>query len=312
MRLLGGIELQVAERRRRDRAAAGLDAAGAGAGCQPARHERPRVAAAPAPAAGTGRRAPAFMCSADAMPEDLGARASGFQNYWTKPVEISKGRRGDRGTARIIAPPATDHALRRQTPASPHCRSHGGGARQPRHARCADAARAAPLPSPGIPRRPARGRDPRLLWWPILHGVILRVRPAKSARKYASIWMPGFAAAGVERNRPGCCRATSASAAMRCRCGTRCATTSLRWRACWMRSRPRARRASCCCRCTRSIRAPPPRAPGMRSAPGPARVRSLPELRFVSRYRRPGLHQGARPARCWRIGRRTAAASDWC
>ncbi len=29
---------------------------------------------------------------------------------------------------------------------------------------------------------------PRLLWWPILHGVILRVRPARSARKYASIW----------------------------------------------------------------------------------------------------------------------------
>ena len=32
---------------------------------------------------------------------------------------------------------------------------------------------------------------PRLLWWPILHGVILRVRPARSARKYASIWTPG-------------------------------------------------------------------------------------------------------------------------
>jgi ferrochelatase len=29
---------------------------------------------------------------------------------------------------------------------------------------------------------------PRLLWLLILHGVILRVRPAKSARKYASIW----------------------------------------------------------------------------------------------------------------------------
>ncbi|MGI9132397.1 MAG: ferrochelatase, partial [Rhodoferax sp.] len=29
---------------------------------------------------------------------------------------------------------------------------------------------------------------PRLLWWLILHGVILRVRPAKSAAKYASIW----------------------------------------------------------------------------------------------------------------------------
>ena len=31
---------------------------------------------------------------------------------------------------------------------------------------------------------------PRLLWWPILHGIILRTRPAKSAAKYASIWMP--------------------------------------------------------------------------------------------------------------------------
>ncbi len=31
---------------------------------------------------------------------------------------------------------------------------------------------------------------PRVLWWLILHGVILRVRPAKSAAKYASIWMP--------------------------------------------------------------------------------------------------------------------------
>ncbi|HRH17905.1 MAG TPA: ferrochelatase [Aquabacterium sp.] len=31
---------------------------------------------------------------------------------------------------------------------------------------------------------------PRLIWKPILHGIILRVRPAKSALKYASIWMP--------------------------------------------------------------------------------------------------------------------------
>jgi ferrochelatase len=31
---------------------------------------------------------------------------------------------------------------------------------------------------------------PRLLWLPLLHGVILRVRPARSARKYASIWTP--------------------------------------------------------------------------------------------------------------------------
>ncbi len=31
---------------------------------------------------------------------------------------------------------------------------------------------------------------PRLLWLAILHGVILRTRPAKSALKYASIWTP--------------------------------------------------------------------------------------------------------------------------
>jgi protoporphyrin/coproporphyrin ferrochelatase len=31
---------------------------------------------------------------------------------------------------------------------------------------------------------------PRLLWWPILHGIILRTRPAKSAAKYAKIWTP--------------------------------------------------------------------------------------------------------------------------
>ena len=29
---------------------------------------------------------------------------------------------------------------------------------------------------------------PRLIWLAILHGIILRVRPAKSAKKYASIW----------------------------------------------------------------------------------------------------------------------------
>ncbi|MCK6426027.1 MAG: ferrochelatase [Burkholderiaceae bacterium] len=31
---------------------------------------------------------------------------------------------------------------------------------------------------------------PRALWLPILHGIILRTRPAKSAAKYASIWLP--------------------------------------------------------------------------------------------------------------------------
>jgi protoporphyrin/coproporphyrin ferrochelatase len=31
---------------------------------------------------------------------------------------------------------------------------------------------------------------PRLLWLLILHGIILRIRPKKSAAKYASIWLP--------------------------------------------------------------------------------------------------------------------------
>jgi protoporphyrin/coproporphyrin ferrochelatase len=31
---------------------------------------------------------------------------------------------------------------------------------------------------------------PRLVWWPILHGIILRTRPARSAAKYASVWTP--------------------------------------------------------------------------------------------------------------------------
>jgi ferrochelatase len=31
---------------------------------------------------------------------------------------------------------------------------------------------------------------PRALWWPILNGIILNTRPARSARKYAQIWTP--------------------------------------------------------------------------------------------------------------------------
>ncbi len=30
---------------------------------------------------------------------------------------------------------------------------------------------------------------PRLVWWPILNGIILTLRPAASAKKYASVWM---------------------------------------------------------------------------------------------------------------------------
>ena len=53
-------------------------------------------------------------------------------------------------------------------------------------------------PTPGAVRRYLRQflsdrrvvEIPRVLWMLILHGVILRVRPAKSAAKYASIWTP--------------------------------------------------------------------------------------------------------------------------
>ena len=31
---------------------------------------------------------------------------------------------------------------------------------------------------------------PRALWWLILHGIILRVRPAKSAHAYQKVWTP--------------------------------------------------------------------------------------------------------------------------
>ena len=30
---------------------------------------------------------------------------------------------------------------------------------------------------------------PRLPWWLILHGIILRTRPARSAAKYRSVWL---------------------------------------------------------------------------------------------------------------------------
>ncbi len=34
---------------------------------------------------------------------------------------------------------------------------------------------------------------PRVLWWPILHGIILNVRPARSARLYRRVWTAGEA-----------------------------------------------------------------------------------------------------------------------
>lgn len=57
------------------------------------------------------------------------------------------------------------------------------------------------LGTPDAPTRPALRRYlkqflsdprvveiPRVVWWPILNGIILNTRPAKSAKKYAQIW----------------------------------------------------------------------------------------------------------------------------
>ena len=39
---------------------------------------------------------------------------------------------------------------------------------------------------------------PRVLWWPILHGIILRIRPRASAKKYAAIWTPEGSPLAIE------------------------------------------------------------------------------------------------------------------
>ena len=154
-----------------------------------------------------------------------------------------------------------------------------------------------------VPRRPARGRDPAR-WWPILHGVILRVRPAKSARKYASIWMPGSpllvwsesqaeAAAGLPRRaRPR--GAGAARDALRQPFGGQRAG----------RAQGRGRHAHPAAAAVPAVlRAPPPRAPGM-----PV-VRAQPSncaSSTATTTTRPTSRRS--PSACWRIGRRTAAA----
>jgi ferrochelatase len=54
---------------------------------------------------------------------------------------------------------------------------------------------------------------PRLVWWPILHGIILNTRPAKSAAKYATVWMEGGSPLAVwtRRQSEGVARTLSAA-----------------------------------------------------------------------------------------------------
>ena len=76
--------------------------------------------------------------------------------------------------------------------------SHGQTAGTPRTAVLLCNLGTPDAPTPGAVRRylaeflgdPRVVEIPRFVWWPILHGIILRVRPARSAAKYAGIWMP--------------------------------------------------------------------------------------------------------------------------
>jgi ferrochelatase len=54
---------------------------------------------------------------------------------------------------------------------------------------------------------------PRLVWWPILHGIILNTRPAKSAAKYATVWMEAGSPLAVwtRRQSEGVARTLSAA-----------------------------------------------------------------------------------------------------
>ena len=67
---------------------------------------------------------------------------------------------------------------------------------------------------------------PRLLWWPLLHGVILRARAAASARKYAAIWTADGSPLLVHTR--ALADAVAAAARRTARGRQRCATASRR------------------------------------------------------------------------------------
>jgi ferrochelatase len=42
---------------------------------------------------------------------------------------------------------------------------------------------------------------PRIIWWPILNGIVLRTRPRASAERYAQVWMSDGAPLKVHTER---------------------------------------------------------------------------------------------------------------
>jgi ferrochelatase len=86
---------------------------------------------------------------------------------------------------------------------------------------------------------------PRPIWWLILHGIILRTRPAKSAAKYASdLDARGLAAEGVDARQATLLRGWLGERGHLSRCAMPCATATRRSPASWTNSRPKAPPAS--------------------------------------------------------------------
>src|SRR3954447_25326936 len=70
---------------------------------------------------------------------------------------------------------------------------------------------------------------PRVLWLPLLYGVILPLRSAKSAAKYRTIWTPEGSPLKVWTGRQAKrLQGWSASKGIACAWSTRCATARLR------------------------------------------------------------------------------------
>jgi len=126
---------------------------------------------------------------------------------------------------------------------------------------------------------------PRIAWWPILHGIVLRTRPGRSARKYAQVWTPEGSPLAVWTARQ--------AALLRGYLGERGASVEVRWAMRYGRPAIAAEldalRAAGCTRVLVFPAYPQYCAATTASAwdavgAWAARTRRLPELRFVNHY----------------------------
>jgi ferrochelatase len=137
---------------------------------------------------------------------------------------------------------------------------------------------------------------PRAVWLPMLHGVILPLRSAKSAAKYATIWTPEGSPLKVwterqaKRCKAGWAKRAPRAVAYAMRYGNPSIASQLDALA------PPAPPASWCCRLS-AVLGHDDGQRDRRVAPGPPHARNVPELRFVNRYHDDrGYIDGAGPA----------------